>query len=45
MIKAAEKNGTKGKIFITAPAAHGAQVVSADPPFSIGSLNYTGQEG
>lgn len=42
MVEAAEKCGTKGEVFITAPVANGAVVVSAEPAFSQGLIRYRG---
>lgn len=40
MLAAAEKCGTKGQVFITAPVQQGAVVVSAEPAFSHGLVRY-----
>ena len=40
MLAAAEKCGTKGQVFITAPVEQGAMVVSAEPQFSHGLVRY-----
>jgi homoserine kinase len=42
MLAAAEKCGTIGQVFITAPVEQGAYVVSAEPPFSYGLVKYRG---
>jgi homoserine kinase len=42
MLEAAEKCGTVGQVFITAPVEQGAVVVSAEPPFSHGLVRYRG---
>jgi homoserine kinase len=40
MIRAAEENGVKGKLVVSAIANEGAQVVKVDPPFSSGEIAY-----
>lgn len=40
MLAAAHACKTKGEVFITAPVAHGAEVVSAEPHFSKGLVRY-----
>ena len=42
MLEAAEKCGTVGQVFITAPVEQGAVVVSAEPHFSQGLVRYRG---
>ena len=40
MLAEAVKVGVKGEVFITAPAEHGAVVVSAEPAFGQGLVRY-----
>jgi hypothetical protein len=42
MLREAKSVGVKGEVFITAPAEHGAVVVSAEPAFSQGLVKYKG---
>jgi hypothetical protein len=42
MIQAAAKTHTEGEVFITKASEVGACVVSADPPFSKGLVQYNG---
>jgi homoserine kinase len=42
MLAAAERCGTRGQVYITAPVQQGAEVVSADPPFSGGLVRFRG---
>lgn len=42
MLAAAHRQGVRGEVFITTPVDRGAYVVSAEPPFSQGSVRYRG---
>jgi homoserine kinase len=43
MLAAAEKCGTNGQVFITAPVETGAHIVSAEPAFSTPLVKYRGE--
>ncbi|TFJ83651.1 hypothetical protein NSK_004755 [Nannochloropsis salina CCMP1776] len=42
MVRTAEAVGVKGQVYITSPAEHGAQVVSAEPAFSSKVVRFKG---